>query len=173
MARSARELFEEAMRLDPEERATLMRLLIESLDTDSEEGVEDAWRVEIERRMAELDSGRCRRSRGTSLERGCTGAECRQLPSSCTPPRPRRWKRRMTRYVAEILTPPTAFAKSYCTRLMLWVKVRGPGPPWPPGPTVCLPAIPLQSCYVLRHDEVEVVAVAHAKRRPGYWRSRL
>jgi putative addiction module component (TIGR02574 family) len=57
MARSARELFEEAMSLDPEERATLMRLLIETLDAESEEGVEDAWRVEIERRMAELDSG--------------------------------------------------------------------------------------------------------------------
>lgn len=56
MARSARELFEEAMRLDPEERAVLMRLLIETFDAESEEGVEDAWRVEIERRMAELDS---------------------------------------------------------------------------------------------------------------------
>jgi putative addiction module component (TIGR02574 family) len=57
MARSARDLFEEAMRLAPEERATLMRLLIEALDAEAEEGVEDAWRVEIERRMAELDSG--------------------------------------------------------------------------------------------------------------------
>jgi len=57
MARSAREPFEEAMRLDPEERATLMRLLIETLEAESEEGVDDAWRVEIERRMAELDSG--------------------------------------------------------------------------------------------------------------------
>ena len=57
MARSARDLFDEAMRLEPQERATLMRLLIEALDADTEEGVEDAWRVEIERRMAELDSG--------------------------------------------------------------------------------------------------------------------
>ena len=57
MTKSARELFDEAMRLDPEERATLMRLLIDTLDAESEEGVEDAWRVEIERRMAELDSG--------------------------------------------------------------------------------------------------------------------
>ena len=57
MARSARDLFDEAMRLAPQERATLMRLLIEALDADREEGVEDAWRVEIERRMAELDSG--------------------------------------------------------------------------------------------------------------------
>ena len=57
MARSARELFQEAMKLDPEERATLMRLLIDTLDGESEEGTEEAWRVEIERRMAELDSG--------------------------------------------------------------------------------------------------------------------
>ncbi len=45
------------MRLDPEERATLIRLLVEVLDAEAEEGVEDAWRAEIERRMAELDSG--------------------------------------------------------------------------------------------------------------------
>ena len=57
MARSARDLFDEAMRLEPQERATLMRLLIEALDADTEEDVEDAWRVEIGRRMAELDSG--------------------------------------------------------------------------------------------------------------------
>jgi putative addiction module component (TIGR02574 family) len=57
MARSAQELFEQAMKLDPEERAALMRLLIDALDGETEEGADDAWRVEIERRMAELDSG--------------------------------------------------------------------------------------------------------------------
>ena len=57
MARSARELFEEALRLDPEQRAALAGLLIESLEPESEEGVEQAWVAEIERRMAELDSG--------------------------------------------------------------------------------------------------------------------
>jgi putative addiction module component (TIGR02574 family) len=56
MAKSVRELFEEAMKLDPEERATLTCLLLESVDVESEEGVEDAWRIEIEHRMAELDS---------------------------------------------------------------------------------------------------------------------
>lgn len=57
MKRSTRELFEEAMRLDPEERAALTGLLIESLEPESEEGVEEAWVAEIERRMVELDSG--------------------------------------------------------------------------------------------------------------------
>lgn len=45
------------MTLDPDERATLMRLLTESLDTESDEGVDEAWMAEVERRMAELDSG--------------------------------------------------------------------------------------------------------------------
>lgn len=45
------------MKLAPKERTTLIRLLLESVDAESEEGVEDAWRVEIERRMAELGSG--------------------------------------------------------------------------------------------------------------------
>jgi putative addiction module component (TIGR02574 family) len=57
VAKSAKRLFEEAMRLDPEERVALTGLLIESLEPVSEEGVEEAWLAEIERRMAELDSG--------------------------------------------------------------------------------------------------------------------
>ena len=60
MARSVRDLFDEAMRLDPKERVALTGLLIESLDPESEDGVEQAWVVEIERRMAELDSGAVR-----------------------------------------------------------------------------------------------------------------
>jgi putative addiction module component (TIGR02574 family) len=57
MAKSAGELLEEAMRLDPKERATLMRLLVDRLDAESEEGAEETWRAEIERRITELDSG--------------------------------------------------------------------------------------------------------------------
>ena len=45
------------MHLDESERAALASLLIESLDMEVEEGVEAAWVAEIERRVAELDSG--------------------------------------------------------------------------------------------------------------------
>jgi hypothetical protein len=65
MARSARELFEAAMKLDPKERATLMRLLIDTLDAKSEEGAEEAWRAEI--------------------EHGCTSAEWRRRRSGFHP----------------------------------------------------------------------------------------
>lgn len=57
MTKSAQKLFQEAMRLDPQERAALTGLLIESLEPESEQGVEQAWVAEIERRMAEVDSG--------------------------------------------------------------------------------------------------------------------
>lgn len=57
MATSARKLYLLAMELEEEERASLAGLLLDSLDTEVEEGVEAAWLEEIERRMAELDSG--------------------------------------------------------------------------------------------------------------------
>jgi putative addiction module component (TIGR02574 family) len=57
MGNTARKLYEEAMKLDPDERAALTGLLIESLDPESEEGVEEVWVAEIERRMEELDKG--------------------------------------------------------------------------------------------------------------------
>ena len=36
-----------------------------------------------------------------------------------------------------------------------------------------LPRFPFSLVYRLRGDEVEIIAVAHGRRRPGYWRSRL
>jgi|SRR3990172_6613667 len=35
------------------------------------------------------------------------------------------------------------------------------------------PRFPFSLVYRVRGDEVEVLAVAHGRRRPGYWRSRL
>ena len=57
MSTGVKKLFDEAMRLDPEERAALTGLLIESLEPGGDEGVEGACLAEIERRKAELDSG--------------------------------------------------------------------------------------------------------------------
>ena len=57
MATSATDILKQALELKEEERAELASLLIESLDEPAEEGVEAAWVAEIERRMADLDSG--------------------------------------------------------------------------------------------------------------------
>jgi putative addiction module component (TIGR02574 family) len=57
MATSAADILKQALELEEDERAELASLLIESLDEPAEEGVEAAWAVEIERRMADLNSG--------------------------------------------------------------------------------------------------------------------
>jgi putative addiction module component (TIGR02574 family) len=45
----------EALKLTPGERAALAQRLLASLDEDTE--IEDAWAVEIERRIADVESG--------------------------------------------------------------------------------------------------------------------
>jgi len=35
------------------------------------------------------------------------------------------------------------------------------------------PRYPFSLVYILRGEDIEIVAVAHGRRRPGYWRSRL
>jgi len=54
---STSDLFKQALDLDERDRATLAGLLIESLEAEPDEELEAAWRAEIERRVAELESG--------------------------------------------------------------------------------------------------------------------
>jgi putative addiction module component (TIGR02574 family) len=51
-------LFQEALELNESERAALAGMLIDSRDSDVEDGAEAAWMAEIERRIVELDSGK-------------------------------------------------------------------------------------------------------------------
>lgn len=57
MATSKDDIFRVALALPESERAELIEALLESLDSEVEAGVEAAWRLEIERRAEELDSG--------------------------------------------------------------------------------------------------------------------
>lgn len=58
MNREAVELLERALKLPPEVRAALAGSLIDSLDETMDEGVEQAWEVEVARRVKELREGR-------------------------------------------------------------------------------------------------------------------
>ena len=49
------ELKRKAAQLSESERAELALALIESLDGEADTGVDEAWRIEIERRVAEID----------------------------------------------------------------------------------------------------------------------
>jgi len=57
MARRAADLLKDALALEPEERAALAESLLESLDSGAEPANEEAWRAEIQRRLAEIDAG--------------------------------------------------------------------------------------------------------------------
>jgi putative addiction module component (TIGR02574 family) len=57
MGRKLHELYREAADLPEGDRAELAGLLIESLESEPEEGVEAAWAEEVERRVREIDSG--------------------------------------------------------------------------------------------------------------------
>lgn len=51
------DIFRGALSLSERDRADLNAALIESLHSEAEEGVEEAWRIEIERRAKEIESG--------------------------------------------------------------------------------------------------------------------
>jgi putative addiction module component (TIGR02574 family) len=57
MERDAAGLLSEALRLSARERADLAEALLASLDEDVDNDAEAAWRSEVDRRIAELDSG--------------------------------------------------------------------------------------------------------------------
>ena len=58
MSSNASKLLEEALKLPVEARAALAGSLIESLDETVDEDVEQAWAVEIARRLGEIQSGK-------------------------------------------------------------------------------------------------------------------
>lgn len=57
MSDTLAELKQKASELSEPERADLALSLIESLDGPADPDVEEAWRVEIERRIGQLDRG--------------------------------------------------------------------------------------------------------------------
>jgi putative addiction module component (TIGR02574 family) len=56
--RESAEILNAALALPTEARAAVAGSLLESLDTEVDEDAEAAWASEVNRRVAELDSGR-------------------------------------------------------------------------------------------------------------------
>jgi len=57
MSGKAQKVLEEALTLPPAERADVAATLLDSLDEQEDEGVEEAWAQELERRIREVESG--------------------------------------------------------------------------------------------------------------------
>ena len=60
MSSDASKLLEEALKLPLEARAALAGSLLDSLDETVDENVEEAWALEIARRLEEVQSGKVR-----------------------------------------------------------------------------------------------------------------
>ena len=60
MTSAVHELYEKACELSAEDRAALAALLLESLDSTIDDGAEDLWVKEIERRLSDYNGGRIR-----------------------------------------------------------------------------------------------------------------
>ena len=58
MTRAVEELYEQASQLPVQDRAEPAGWLLESIEDPPDEGVEEAWAAEIERRMVEYRAGR-------------------------------------------------------------------------------------------------------------------
>ena len=57
MPKDFKEIFRDAADLSEHDRATLAGLLIESLESETDPEVEAAWAAEIERRVADVETG--------------------------------------------------------------------------------------------------------------------
>jgi len=57
MSPKSADLFKQALELSVEERTDLAAQILESLDSSNDPSVQAAWQAEIERRMADIDSG--------------------------------------------------------------------------------------------------------------------
>ncbi len=57
MSRDAAQVLKEALALPIEARVALIGPLVDSLDMETDQNAEEAWRVEIVRRLEEIDSG--------------------------------------------------------------------------------------------------------------------
>lgn len=60
MRSAVEELYEKGSELTSDDRAELAGRLLESIEEEPDEGVEEAWAAEIERRMADYRAGRVR-----------------------------------------------------------------------------------------------------------------
>ena len=88
MKREAAEILKDALALPPEARAALAGSLLESLDSEVDEDAEAAWATEVNRRVADLDSGAVKTISWTEIRRRLA-ALMHQFTAEVHPP-PRR-----------------------------------------------------------------------------------
>src|SRR5215813_11755912 len=85
MKREAADILKDALALPTEARAALAGSLLDSLDTEVDEDAEAAWATEVNRGVAELDSGAVKTVPSAAVrrrrDRSCRRVDCRATRS--------------------------------------------------------------------------------------------
>jgi putative addiction module component (TIGR02574 family) len=84
MKREPAQILKDALALPTEARAALAGSLLESLDTEVDEDAEAAWATEVNRRVAELDSGRVKTVPWAEVRRRLAARWCLRSRSKST-----------------------------------------------------------------------------------------
>jgi putative addiction module component (TIGR02574 family) len=162
----------EVLKLSAEARAALATKLIDSLDSELDEDVEARWSEELERRLAAIDAGACN-------DRPVVGGPRVDSP----------WlmSRRVEFHPAAREELEAAFhwyrardpriAEQFLLEVDRAIERISASPEGAPKylhatrRLVCR-RFPFVIVFRARNDEILVVAVAHGRRRPDYWRRR-
>ena len=91
MKREAAEILKDALGLPNEARAALAGSSLESLDTEADEDADAAWATEVNRRVAELDSGAVKAIHWAEVRRRLAARDA--FDGGCSPPAGRRRSR--------------------------------------------------------------------------------
>ena len=75
MSQSPQQLLTEALEMPSADRGRLAALLIESLESDAEDGADEAWSDEIHQRLQDIDAGRVRMIPWTEVRQRLRGQD--------------------------------------------------------------------------------------------------
>ena len=166
------ELKQKAAQLSEPERAELALALIESLDGQAESDVEEAWRVEVERRVAQIERGEVQLIPGDEVF-----ARLRRrlglYPYSFHPDADTEFEEASILYESLMAGLGRAFAAEVERTISLIREFPDAGAEIGRARRRVLTArFPYAIIYRRDPDAIVIVAVAHQRRRPDYWRSR-
>lgn len=172
MTETAERLKSELSRLPAQDRAELASFPIDSLDPQQDEDVEAAWQAELERRAEEVRSGAAIGEPAESVSRTQREALVKQIVLH----REAReeldeamlwYERQRTGLGMELLTE----VESASRRISAQPEVGSCSGRQSIG-FLLVRRFPYVLYYLDLPERIWILAVAHARRRPGYWKSR-
>jgi len=174
MTTKVKKVLDDALKLSEKDRAKVAAKLLDSLDSEDEGDIEAAWAAEIQKRLDEFDRARSKRFRGGKAWREIVDRlmdqpnldihpECYRgsgpgwrMVHGTEPATGIRFLAALRRAILRIVEFPRRWPK-YMGRTR-FVRIR---------------RFPYVIVYLNTRKSIRILAVAHASRKPGYWKRRF